>query len=268
MKQRKTKISNGVKKVLTKKKPEKSLLRPLKKKGGRNRAGRITIRHRGGGAKRHYRVIEFGQEKLGEPAKVIALEYDPNRTVFIALLEYEDGEKKYVLAPHGLKVEDEVIFAEKTPLKIGNRMKLKNIPVGTIVYNVELEPGRGGKMVRSAGAGCQVMAHENRYTNLKMPSTEIRRVSSECFVSVGQLSNPEHRFQKLGKAGASRRRGRRPEVRGSAMNPVDHPHGGGEGKAPIGLKHPKTPWGKPALGVKTRKKKWTDKLILQRRKKR
>ncbi len=256
-----------MKKVLTKKKPEKRLLRPLKKKAGRNRAGRITVRHRGGGAKRRYRVVEFGQEKKDMPATVEALEYDPNRTAFLALLSYKDGEKKYILAPQGLKVGDKVVFAEKAPLKIGNRLRIKRVPVGTMVYNIELVPDRGGKIVRSAGTAAQVMAQEGKYTLLKMPSGEMRKVLAECFASIGEVSNPEHRFQQLGKAGRSRLRGRRPQVRGSAMTPVAHPHGGGEGKAPIGLKYPKTPWGKPALGVKTRKKKWTDKLIVQRRKK-
>lgn len=260
-------------KTLTKKKPEKSLLRPLKKKAGRGRSGRITVRHKGGGAKRLYRIIEFGQEKLDKEAKVIALEYDPNRTCFIALLEYEDGpasagkRKKYILAPQELKVGDKIIFAEKAPLQPGNRMKLKNVLVGTMVYNIELIPGRGGKIVRSAGTSAQVTAQEEKHTLLKMPSGEVRKILRECFASIGGVSNPEHRFRKLGKAGLARLKGRRPTVRGSAMSPVAHPHGGGEGKAPIGLKYPKTPWGKHALGVKTRKKKWTDKLIVQRRKK-
>lgn len=253
-------------KLLTKKEPEKNLLVALKKHAGRNRTGRVTVRHRGGGAKRYYRLIEFGQERLNEEAKVGALEYDPNRTCFIALLEYGNGEKKYILAPHGLKVGDAVIFAEKTALSIGNRMKLKNIPVGAMVHNIELMPGQGGKMARSAGAGCQVMAYEEGYTHLKMPSGEIRKVLGECFASIGGLSNPEHRFQEIGKAGRARLKGRRPSVRGSAMNACDHPHGGGKNKQPLG-RHPRTPWGKPALGVKTRRKRWTDKLILQRRKK-
>ncbi len=251
-----------------KKKPEKSLLRPIRKKAGRNRTGRITVRHRGGGVKRHYRVIDFGQERMGETAKVLGIEYDPNRTCDIALVEYPDAKKSYLLAPDGLKEGDEIIVDEKAPLKTGNRMRLKNIPVGTMVYNIELTPDRGGRIARGAGASAQVMAHEGKYTNLKMPSTEIRKVFSECFASIGQLSNPEHRFEKIGKAGRVRLKGRRPRVRGSAMNPVDHPHGGGEGKAPIGLKHPKTKWGKPALGVKTRRKKrYSNKFIVQRRKK-
>lgn len=254
-------------KTFTKKKPEKRLLRPLKKKAGRGRAGRITVRHRGGGAKRRYRLIEFGQEKLNQQAKVVAIEYDPNRTCFIALLQYEDGQRKYILAPLGLKVGASIIFAEKAPLSIGNRLRLKNVPIGTAVHNVELVPGRGGKIVRSAGTSAQVIGHEGGYAHLKMPSGEIRKVGEECFASIGELSRPEHRFEKLGKAGRARLKGRRPTVRGAAMAPVAHPHGGGKGKAPIGLKYPKTPWGKPALGVKTRKKKWTDKLIIQRRKK-
>lgn len=251
-----------------KNKPYKKLLRPIKKKAGRNRAGRITVRHRGGGVKRHYRVVEFGQYKLGEKGQVLAIEYDPNRTCAIALMEYNDGSRKYVLAPHGLKQGDTIETADKAVLNIGNRMKLKNIAVGTMVYNIELEPGRGGRLARGAGASAQVMAHEGKYTNLKMPSTEIRKILSECFASIGQLSNPEHRFEKMHKAGVARRRGRRPTVRGSAMAPTDHPHGGGEGRAGIGMKYPKTPWGKHALGVRTRnKKKQSSKLIVQRRKK-
>jgi len=253
---------------LTKKKPEKKLLTNLSKKAGRSNKGRITVRHRGGGAKRLYRIIEFGQEKIGIKAKVAALEYDPNRTAFLALLEYPDGEKKYILAPHNLKVGNEVIFSDKGSLTFGNRMKLKNIPIGTMVYNIELEPGRGGKLVKGAGTGAIILAQENNYSHLKMPSSEIRRISGECFASIGQVSCPEHRFIVIGKAGRVRHQGRRPKVRGSAMNPCDHPHGGGEGRAPIGLKHPKTPWGKPARGVKTRKrKKYSDKFIIERRKK-
>ncbi|MEK7664339.1 MAG: 50S ribosomal protein L2 [Patescibacteria group bacterium] len=260
---------------LTKKKPEKRLLKYIKRSVGRSKAsGRITVRHKGGGVKKLYRIIEFAQTRMDTPAKVIALEYDPNRTAFIALVEYPStgsGQapvRQYIIAPQDLKVGDEIVFLDKAPLKIGNRLKLKNIPVGTNVYNVELEPGRGGKMIRSAGSSAQVLAQENGFVNLKMPSTEIRRVSGECFASIGIVSNPENRFYTIGKAGKSRMKGRRPHVRGSAMNPVDHPHGGGEGRQPIGLKHPKTPWGRPALGVKTRKnKKWTSKYIIQRRKK-
>jgi len=250
--------------VLTKKKPEKKLLKSLKRKAGRSSNGRITIRHKGGGAKRLYRIIDFGEEKINIPARVIALEYDPFRSAFIALLEYQNKEKRYILSPQGLKVGDEVIISEKTPVSPANRMKLKSVPIGTIVYNVEIEPGRGGKLIKSAGTSAQVLAQEGRYTHLKMPSGEVRKILSECFASIGEVSNPEHRFIRLGKAGRSRWKGIRPTVRGSAMSPVDHPHGGGEGRSPIGLPHPKTPWGKPASGVKTRKKKWTDKLIIQR----
>lgn len=253
--------------ILTKKKPEKKLLLPVRKKAGRGNTGRITVRHKGGGVKRHYRIIDFGQEKLNIPAKVIALEYDPNRTGFIALLEYEDKDRRYILAPQKLKVGDQIIISEKAELKPGNRIKLKNIPVGTEIHNIELEPGRGGKLARGAGTAAQVLALEGGYVHFKMPSGEVRKVPEECFASIGAISHPEWRFTKIGKAGRSRLRGIRPTVRGSAMIPPDHPHGGGEGRAPIGLKHPKTPWGKPALGVKTRRKKWTDKYIIQRRKK-
>lgn len=277
------------KSILTKKKPEKKLLKFLKKRAGRARSGRITVRHKGGGVKRLYRIIDFGQEKIGIPSKVIALEYDPYRTAFIALLEYQDGERRYILAPQDLKVGDQVIISEKTELRPGNRMKLKNILVGTMVYNIEIEPGRGGKLARGAGAAAKTLAQEEKpstgaklstepvrdlnevsdtgFTHLEMPSGEIRKISQDCFASIGTVSHPEHIYESLGKAGKSRRLRRRPTVRGSAMNPPDHPHGGGEGKAPIGLKHPKTPWGKPARGVKTRKKRWTDKFIIQRRKK-
>lgn len=253
---------------LTKKRPEKSLLKYVRRDVGRGSSGRITVRHKGGGVKQMYRIIEFSQTKMNSPAKVTALEYDPNRTAFIALIEYADKTKQYVVAPQNLKVGQEVIFSEIAPLIPGNRIKLKNIPVGTAVYNVELEPGKGGKTVRSAGSSAQVLAHDGEYTNLKMPSTEIRMFKGECFASIGMVSNPENRFYRVGKAGINRHKGIRPTVRGSAMNPVDHPHGGGEGRQPIGLKHPKTPQGKPALGVKTRNvKKWSSKLIIQRRKK-
>jgi len=254
---------------LTKKGPEKSLLKYVRRNVGRSSStGRITTRHKGGGVKRLYRVIEFSQTKQNSPAKVIALEYDPNRTAFIALLEYVDKKKQYIVAPQGLKVGQDIIFSETAPLTPGNRIKLKNVPVGTSVYNVELEPGKGGKIVRSAGSSAQLLAHDGDHVNLKMPSTEIRRFLGECFASIGAVSNPENRFYRIGKAGKSRMKGRRPHVRGSAMNPVDHPHGGGEGRQPIGLKYPKTPWGKHALGVKTRnRKKWSTKLIISRRKK-
>ena len=255
--------------LLTKKRAEKSLLKYVRRSVGRSKAsGRITVRHKGGGVKKLYRIIEFSQTKMDAPAKVIALEYDPNRTGFIALIEYADKVKQYIIAPQGLKVDDTIVFSENAPLTPGNRVKLKNISVGTAVYNIELEPGRGGILVRSAGNSAQVLAQEHGFTNLKMPSTEVRRVKDECFATIGMVSNPENRFYRVGKAGKSRLKGRRPHVRGSAMNPVDHPHGGGEGRQPIGLKHPKTPWGLPALGVKTRySKKWTNKYIISRRKK-
>ena len=254
-------------KLLTKKEPEKKLLLALKKRAGRARSGRITVRHRGGGVKRLYRIIDFGQEKLNIPAKVVALEYDPYRTAFLALLQYKDGENRYILAPQDLKVGDEIIIAEKTELQPGNRMKLKNIPVGTMVYNVEIELGKGGKLIRGAGAGAKILAQEGKYTHLELPSSEIRKIPAEYFTSIGMVSNPKHIFQDIGKAGRVRLKGRRPVVRGTAMNPPDHPHGGGEGRTSIGLKHPKTPWGKPAFGVKTRKRKWTDKFIISRRQK-
>ena len=255
--------------LLSNKGPEKSLTINVRRNVGRSaQTGRITVRHKGGGVKKLDRMIEFSQTKLDSPAKIIALEYDANRTAFIALIEYQDNKKQYVIASQDMKIGDEIIFSEKAPLKSGNRLQLKNIPVGTDVYNIELEPGRGGKMARSAGSSAQVLAHEAGYINLKMPSTEIRKVKDTCFATIGMVSNQENRFYTIGKAGKSRLKGRRPHVRGSAMNPVDHPHGGGEGRQPIGLKHPKTPWGKPALGVKTRrKKKWTSKYIIQRRKK-
>lgn len=252
--------------MLTKKEPEKKLLQPLRRRAGRNNSGRITVRHQGGGVKRLYRVINFGQEKINMSGKVIAIEYDPNRTCFIALIQYEDGSKKYVLAPQKLKVGDEIITAEKTDLKIGNRMQIKNIPVGTEIYNVEIESGRGGKIIRSAGSNATVLAHEGKYAQLQMPSNEIRKIYQNCFASIGAVSNQEHRYISIGKAGRSRWMGRRPSVRGSAMNPCDHPHGGGEGRQPIGMPHPKTPWGQPALGVKTRKrKKYSNIFIIKRR---
>ena len=253
-------------KLLTKKEPEKKLLLALPKRAGRGHFGRITVRHRGGGVKRMYRLVDFGQEKINIPAKVVALEYDPYRTAFLMLLEYSDGEKRYQIAPHGIKIGDQVLCQEKAEVKLGNRLKLKNIPVGTTVYNVELLPNRGGQLAKAAGTGVNVLAQEGKYTHLAMPSGEVRKVLGECFASVGQVSHPEKRFEKVGKAGKSRLKGWRPTVRGKAMTPVSHPHGGGKGKSPIGLKHPKTPWGKPALGVKTRKRKWTDKYIIKRRK--
>lgn len=254
-------------KIISQKEPEKKLLLPLKKKAGRNNSGRITIRHQGGGVKRMYRIVDFGQEKLGICGKIMAIEYDPNRTAYLALVEYQNGEKRYILAAKDLNVGDEIICQEAAEIKPGNRIKLKNIPIGTEIYNIELEPEKGGKIVRSAGASAKVLAQEPPYTHLELPSKEIRKVSQECFASIGQVSNFKHRFEKIGKAGRKRLMGWRPTVRGSVMNPPDHPHGGGEGRTPIGLKYPKTPWGKPARGVRTRnKKKWTKKLIIKKRK--
>lgn len=255
--------------ALTKKKPEKNLTRATTSLAGRSAAsGRITTRHKGGGSKKKYRVIDFKRDKRDILAKVEAIEYDPNRTCFIALLCYADGEKRYIIAPHSLKVGDALITSVKSSLKAGNRLLLKNIAPGTMVHDVELYPGLGGSIVRSAGSAAQVMSHDAGYAQLKLPSGEIRMIKDSCFATVGQVSNPEHNLEVLGKAGRSRWRGVRPTVRGSAMNPVDHPHGGGEGRAPIGLRRgPKTPWGKQALGVKTRrKKKPSSRFILKRRK--
>ncbi|MBU3895723.1 50S ribosomal protein L2 [Patescibacteria group bacterium] len=252
--------------VLTKIEPEKTLTFALHRRKGRAADGRITVRHRGGGVKRLYRMVEFGQAKINNPGKVISLEYDPNRSSFIALIEHQDNSRSYIIAPQDLKVGDAVLCAEKTLLTPGNRIKLKNLPVGTAVHNIEVQDQRGGILVKSAGSSAQVLAQDEGFTLLKMPSTEIRKVKSECYASIGTVSNPEHRFVNLGKAGRARLMGRRPAVRGTAMNPCDHPHGGGEGRQPIGLKHPKTPWGKPALGYRTRKpKKASNKFIVQRR---
>lgn len=253
--------------ILTAKRPEKNLLRPKSKKAGRNSRGRITVRHRGGGHKRLYRIIDFKQDKFDIPAKVKAIEYDPNRSAFIALLYYADGEKRYVLAPDGIKIEQTVITSSNAPLEIGNRTALKNIPVGTQVHNIELMPGKGSQLSKSAGSFAEVLAHEGGYVHLALPSKEVRMVLENSMATIGQVSNPAHNTITIGKAGRSRWMGVRPTVRGSAMNPVDHPHGGGEGRAPIGLKHPKTPWGKPALGKKTRnRKKPSNRYILKRRK--
>jgi len=251
---------------LTASEPEKSLLRPLKKTGGRNAQGRITTRHRGGGHKRMYRLIDFKRGKIGVPAKVTSIEYDPNRSARIALLTYADGEKRYILAPLGLQVGDVVISSETADIKPGNVLPLRNIPVGTIVHNVELSPGRGGQLVRSAGAGAQVMAKEEPYTHIRLPSGEVRLVQLACKATIGQVGNIEHENISLGKAGRTRHLGIRPTVRGVVMNPRDHPHGGGEGKSPIGRKSPSTPWGKPALGRKTRRRKDTDRFIVKKRK--
>ena len=252
---------------ITKKEPERSLVEILKNKAGRNMQGRVTIRHRGGGHKRKYRIIDFKRDKDGIPAKVAAIEYDPNRTAYIALLNYADGEKRYILAPDGLRVGDTVMSGENADIKPGNALKLAHIPVGTTVHNIELVPGKGGQMARAAGTSAQLMAKEGGVATLRLPSGEMRMVSVECRATIGQVGNVEHENITIGKAGRSRWLNRRPHVRGVVMNPKDHPHGGGEGKAPIGRKTPVTPWGMPTLGYKTRKKnKASDKYIVKRRK--
>jgi large subunit ribosomal protein L2 len=250
---------------ITKDKPEKSLLKPLKKRAGRNNRGKITVRHRGGGAKRQLRVIDFKRDKIDIPGRVAAIEYDPNRTARIALIHYADGEKRYILAPVGLNVGDTVMSGNNAEIKPGNTMPLKSMPTGTQIHNIEMQKGKGGQMVRSAGASAQLMVKEGDYALIRLPSGEIRRVRSECLATIGQMGNVEHQNISLGKAGRKRHMGWRPTVRGSAMTPRDHPHGGGEGRAPIGLPGPKTPWGKPALGYKTRKPKASDRMIVKRR---
>ncbi|MDI6874926.1 50S ribosomal protein L2 [Candidatus Solincola sp.] len=251
---------------ITKKEPERSLLAPLNYKAGRNNRGRITTRHKGGRVKRRYRIIDFKRDKDGIPAKVVAIEYDPNRTARIALLHYEDGEKRYILAPLNLKVGDRVMSGPDADIKPGNALPLSAIPVGTTIHNIELKPGAGGKMVRAAGGAAQLMAKEGEFAHIRLPSSEVRLVSLKCRATVGQLGNVEHELQSEGKAGRGRWKGRRPTVRGTVMNPVDHPHGGGEGKSSAG-RHPVTPWGKPTLGYRTRKKnKPSNKYIVRRRK--
>ena len=251
---------------ITKKEPEKSLLTPLKSKAGRNNYGRITVRHQGGGAKRKYRIIDFKRNKDGVPGKVAGIEYDPNRSSNIALIHYVDGEKRYIIAPLKLKVGDTSVSGPEADITIGNCLPLKNIPVGTLVHNIELKAGKGGQMVRSAGASAQLMAKEGNYATLRLPSGEMRQVRLECRATVGTVGNLDHQNVRIGKAGRKRHMGIRPTVRGSVMNPNDHPHGGGEGRAPVGRSGPVTPWGKPALGYKTRKKnKPSDKYIVRRR---
>lgn len=246
--------------------PQKSLLVALSRSGGRNSQGKITVRHRGGGAKRKYRIIDFKREKDGIPSKVVSVEYDPNRTAFIALVVYTDGEKRYIIAPQGLKVGDVIVSGADADIKSGNCLPIKNIPVGTFVHNIELAKGKGAQLVRSAGASAQLMAKEGSYATIKLPSGETRYVRVECRATIGTVSNVKHEIMSIGKAGRKRKMGFRPSVRGSAMNPCDHPHGGGEGKAPIGMSSPVTPWGKPALGYKTRKtKKYSDRLIIKRK---
>ena len=251
---------------LSKVAPEKSLLEPMKKTSGRNSYGRITVRHHGGGNRRKYRVIDFKRNKADMPATVLTIEYDPNRSAFIALVQYEDGEKRYIVAPHGLKVGDVIESGVNADIKPGNALPLANIPVGTFIHNVELYPGKGAQLARAAGIMAQLMAKEGKYALIRLPSGELRNVPVECMATIGQVSNLEHENVNIGKAGRKRHMGWRPTVRGSVMNPNDHPHGGGEGKSPIGRPGPVTPWGKPALGYKTRKKKnLSNKFIVKRR---
>ena len=251
---------------LTKKEPEKSLTVPLKRTGGRNAYGRLTVRHRGGGHKRLYRIVDFKRIHDNVPAKVAAIEYDPNRSANIALLHYADGRKAYIIAPHNLKVGDKVVSGSAADIKVGNTLPLKDIPVGTLIHNVELRPGKGGQLARSAGTVAQLMAKEGAYAHVRLPSGEVRLVHISCRATIGQVSNLDYENVTLGKAGRTRWLGIRPTVRGSVMNPVDHPHGGGEGRAPIGRKYPVSPWGKIAIGGKTRKKKPSDKMIVRKRK--
>ena len=251
---------------ITKDKPEKSLVSTLKKRGGRNNQGRITVRHRGGGAKRKLRLIDFKRDKTGVPGRVSAIEYDPNRSARIALIFYADGDKRYIIAPVGLDIDDTVMSGPDAEVRPGNALPMKVIPSGTLIHNIEMEKGKGGQMVRSAGTSAQLMVKEGEYALIRMPSGEMRRVRGDCMATVGQVGNVDHQSIELGKAGRNRLMGWRPTVRGSAMSPRDHPHGGGEGRSPIGMPGPKTPWGKPALGYRTRKPKASDKLIIKRRK--
>jgi len=246
--------------------PEKSLLKPVKKSGGRNVNGKVTSRHQGGGHKRRYRVIDFKRDKADVPSKVASVEYDPNRSARIALLHYADGEKRYILAPKGLKVGDEVMSGAKADIQSGNALPIRNIPVGTLIHNIEMKIGKGGQIVRSAGTSAQLMAKEGKYAQVRLPSTEMRMILQDCYATVGEVGNSDHGNVTIGKAGRSRWLGNRPKVRGVAMNPVDHPHGGGEGKS-SGGRHPVTPWGVPTKGYKTRNNKSTDKFIARRRKK-
>jgi len=248
--------------------PEKSLLAPLHKKGGRNNQGKLTVRHQGGGHKRQYRVIDFKRDKDGIPGRVATVEYDPNRSANIALINYVDGEKRYILAPKGIQVGTEIMSGPEADIKVGNALPLINIPVGTVVHNIELKPGKGGQLVRSAGTSAQVLGKEGKYVLVRLNSGEVRMILSACRASIGQVGNEQHELINIGKAGRSRWKGIRPTVRGSVMNPNDHPHGGGEGRAPIGMPSPMSPWGKPTLGKKTRRgKKSSDKLIVRGRKK-
>ncbi len=261
-------MSKLVNEEITTSTPEKSLVVTLKKTGGRNNQGRITVRHIGGGAKRKYRIIDFKRDKYDVVGTVATIEYDPNRSANIALIKYVDGEKRYIIAPKGLKVGDKIVSGENSDIKAGNALPLGKIPEGTLVHNIELNPGKGANLVRSAGSSAQILGREGKYTLIRLTSGEVRKVLSVCYATIGEVGNADHELVSLGKAGRKRHMGIRPTVRGSVMNPNDHPHGGGEGRAPIGRKGPVTPWGKPALGYKTRKnKKSTDKLIVRRRKK-
>ena len=261
-------MSTLVNEEITTSTPEKSLVVTLKKTGGRNNQGRVTVRHIGGGAKRKYRIIDFKRDKYDVVGTVATIEYDPNRSANIALIKYVDGEKRYIIAPKGLKVGDKIVSGENSDIKVGNALPLGKIPEGTLVHNIELNPGKGASLVRSAGSSAQILGREEKYTLIRLTSGEVRKVLIVCYATIGEVGNADHELVSLGKAGRKRHMGIRPTVRGSVMNPNDHPHGGGEGRAPIGRKGPVTPWGKPALGYKTRKnKKSTDKLIVRRRKK-
>jgi large subunit ribosomal protein L2 len=252
---------------ITKSEPERSLVKPLRKRGGRNSYGRITVRHRGGGHKRKIRVVDFKREKYGIPATVAAIEYDPNRTARLALLNYADGEKRYIIAPLNLRVGDMIVSGPDVDVRPGNALPIANIPTGTMVHNIELKEGRGGQLVRAAGGSAQLMAKEGDYAQIRLPSGEVRLVRQKCYATVGQIGNLDHGNIKLGKAGRKRLMGIRPTVRGSAMSPRDHPHGGGEGRSPIGMPSPKSPWGQKTLGKKTRRNKETEKYIVRRRRK-
>ena len=259
------KMSTLINTEITTDKPEKSLVVTIKKNGGRNNQGRITVRHKGGGEKRKYRIIDFKRNKRDIPGVVATIEYDPNRSANIALINYKDGEKRYIIAPKDLKVGMEIVSGENADIKVGNALPIMNIPVGTVIHNIELKPGKGGELARSAGASAQTLGREGNYVMVRLSSGEQRKILGTCYATIGEVGNEDYELVKLGKAGRSRHMGIKPTVRGSVMNPNDHPHGGGEGRAPIGRKGPVTPWGKPALGYKTRKKKASDKLIVRRR---
>ena len=259
------KMSTLINTEITTDKPEKSLVVTIKKNGGRNNQGRITVRHKGGGEKRKYRIIDFKRNKRDIPGVVATIEYDPNRSANIALINYKDGEKRYIIAPKDLKVGMEIVSGENADIKVGNALPIMNIPVGTVIHNIELKPGKGGELARSAGASAQILGREGNYVMVRLSSGEQRKILGTCYATIGEVGNEDYELVKLGKAGRSRHMGIKPTVRGSVMNPNDHPHGGGEGRAPIGRKGPVNPWGKPALGYKTRKKKASDKLIVRRR---